>query len=189
MLRVVAAAVIFVSAIGILGWRSARAAPTAGLTITRGQPFPQPALAASHLTHAQLAPGAACPATRPNGSGPFPHQLLDAEGVPIREWYGHGKAWVRPPHFPSSQRVHDDAISSKVPWYVAGPGVFRIVGRRIDGVHGTFRAVIPDTTPRRSGQVVETALIMSGVGCWDIAGTVGGSSVEWIYQPALPGRT
>ena len=28
---------------------------------------------------------------------------------------------------------------------------------------------------------------MSGVGCWDIAGTVGGSSVEWIYQPALYG--
>ena len=94
---------------------------------------------------------------------------------------------MRPPQFPSSQRVHDDAISSKVPWYVAGPGVFRITGRRIDGVHGTFRAVIADTTPRPAGQVVQTALIMSGVGCWDIAGTVGGSSVEWIYQPALPG--
>ena len=70
-----------------------------------------------------------------------------------------------------------------------GPGVFRIMGRRIDGVHGTFRAVIADITPRPTGEVVQSALIMSGVGCWDIAGTVGGSSVEWIYQPALPGRT
>lgn len=178
MLRVLTAGAIFVAAMVIVGWNGASWQPT-----TPSASPAQPDVPTGYLTHRRLAPGAACPVTHPNGSGPYPAELSDTEGLALRTWFGHGKSWVLPPHSATAVRRTDGTVSATIPWFVAGPGEFRIIGKRLDGSPGGFRASIADRTPSPNGQVVPTRITVSSPGCWDIAGIVGENSVEWVYQP------
>ena len=185
MLRVALAVVIFVSAIGILVWNGGGSEVTA----VAGSPYPQPHhVVRGHLTHAGLEPGQSCPVTDANGSGPYPAELSDTKGDPLRTWYGHGDAWVQTPRFTSSTMLDDGEISTNIQWFIAGPGQFHITARRLDGTRGTLRTRIADIYPRARGQVVQTEVILSGLGCWDIAGYTGTTSVEWIFEPSLKPR-
>ena len=178
MLRVLTAAAIFVAAMIIVGWNGA-----ADPSPVRSMAAPAAAVQTGYLTHRRLAPGAACPVTHPNGSGPYPAELSDSQGLPLRTWFGHGKSWVLPPRSATAVRLTNGTVTATIPWFVAGPGVFRIVGKRLDGSPGGFRAAIADRTPSPDGQVVPTRITVSSPGCWDIAGIVGANSVEWVYQP------
>src|SRR3954465_10220971 len=131
MLRATLAALVVVSALAILASGGSPGAPAAA---TAG-------------THGKLAPGQRCPITEPTTSGDFPPALhTRVSDAPTSTWYGHGRLWVMLPDFAGAITVQNGSIYEKVPWYVKGPGVFRITGRRLDGT-GTLHALVATTRP------------------------------------------
>ncbi len=183
-MRWLAAAIVVLAAAAILAHGShvpvAATRPTTLSSAARDE--------AHYLTMPDLAPGASCPVTRARRSDGYPLVLREVDPGHLRQWFGHGHVWVLPPQAGSAVRLPDGMISAKVPWFVAGPGTLRVVGRRIDGRPGTASASVPAFGAPIHGQVEPSSIVVPSLGCWLIAGIVGDHVLRWIYSPELARR-
>jgi hypothetical protein len=72
----------------------------------------------------------------------------------------------------------DGAVDMKFGWWRAVPGQLRITGRRLDAAAPPLRADIPDGYGPTGFQA--TGVILPTVGCWEVTGSVGDSTLTFV---------
>lgn len=144
----------------------------------------------------QASASAGCPVTLPNGETPPGER-------PSPGHHGNGRLWtglwpdgrvVFAPDGPGEIEP-DGSLSMKWPWWLGVPGLFTVQGTRLDAAAEPLRAfrgggvpipVLPPAT--RSPDVVRSepdgfvnsSLVFSTAGCWQVTATVGDASLSFV---------
>ncbi len=149
MLRVLTAGAIFVAAMVIVGWRSERAAPPSG-SVTRTAGCPNRPCPPSHPPPAGA--GGGLPGHPPERQRPLPARVERHRGPRAADVVRARQVVGATATLGQFAAVHD-ARSATIPWFVAGPGEFRIIGKRLDGRSRRIPRVDrrPHPQPQRPG--------------------------------------
>ena len=181
----VLAGVVVVSSLGILahGGSGPAAASTSLL------PGSYAADAAAYLTYPNIPATAPCPVPSSLGArSAYPAALRRLAGKRPGSWQGSGSLWVLTPDLAIAAGQPNGSIVLHVPWFVTGPGRFRIVAHRIDGRAPDIDVPVAALRRGEPGRLRRITIVMPTLGCWDIAGIVGRHSLEWVAEPQLGRR-
>lgn len=138
------------------------------------------------LKHALLAAGAPCPVTTSTGvPRGAPRVLVKYEGeAGASTIYGNGPLWViLPAEQSSGPPGAATGYSVKAAWFVFNSvDDLHVVAHRLDGP-GTFTAIYgASQQPLGHGYFEPGSTLLSALGCWEIAGSVGKHAVSFIYS-------
>jgi TonB family protein len=157
----------------------ARLLLAAVVAVTLGAPVAAGALSTHRVpTYGGRAPTAACDVTMPVPERPAD----DPHASPfLGEWYANADRTM----WASGGSPVPGTLRTKVLWVRPAGSELRIDARRLDGDAGPISATIPSGYP---WTYQASGLTFSTSGCWQITGTAGGKTLQFILRIAEPAR-
>lgn len=174
------------------GWPAALAALVAVAAACGGYPPPPSPPGPSSVGQVKTeGPGLIgdCPVTVGDADVvPPPLIVEDPTVLPVPwvdRWYGNDAMWVRLPRegvLPASPDQGRQTISTKFPWWRVLSGQLSAMAQSLDRDAGHFEADVRSPAEYGPTGFVPSTLTFDHPGCWEITGSIQGSSLSFIVQ-------